>query len=126
MWAIRSNRRKRLKQEKLVHARVKAKIPLYGCQNPALGSRFHYHFQFVVRMDDFGFFAGTEKSAHHDSLGNRRYDISPDAVSVVVAQIPQSLSTIRMVEKAFNAASSDFLSVANDTSDYWNITGSFY
>jgi hypothetical protein len=77
-------------------------------------------------MDDFGFFAGTEKSAHHDSLGNRRYDISPDAVSVVVAQIPQSLSTIRMVEKAFNAASSDFLSVANDTSDYWNITGSFY
>ncbi len=91
MWAIRSNRCKSLKQEKLVHARVKEKIPLYGCQNIALGSGFHYRFQFVVWMDDFGFSAGTEKSAHNGALGNRRHDISPDAVSLVVAQISQSL-----------------------------------
>lgn len=77
-------------------------------------------------MENFRFFAGAEKNNHYGSLGNRRYDLFPDAVSLVVAQSSQSLRTTAMVAKAFYAASSNFLSVAFDTTSNWDVAGGLY
>jgi hypothetical protein len=71
-----------------VHVRIEEKILLYRCQILALGGGFHYRFQFVVRMEDRGFSTGSKAHHHNGSLGSGHHDICPDAVSLVVAQIP--------------------------------------
>jgi hypothetical protein len=113
-------------REKEADVWVKESILLYGCQNLTLGGSFHYCFQFVVWMATWGLSTADKASANHDSLGNRHDDIFPDVVSLLVAQVPQTICATKVVEQAFHAASMDFLSTGLDTGSYRGGAGSLY
>jgi hypothetical protein len=97
--------------DRLLDVRLKQEIQLYGCKSPSLGSRHYYLVQFIVRMETWRLSPGNKANAPDDSLGSGYRNFSRNAVSLVVAQSPQSLCSPTMVEEAFHASSVGSISI---------------